>query len=203
MVAHVPKKYVQDMLAHGMIVAMRQIFPEGLWLDKTPSVNMIHLAPVLRDIWPQARFVFMKRRGIENILSRQRKFPYDFARNCREWKQAMEAWLAVRPALTGAALELDQHFVATNPAGAAGAIGRLLGLSATETDRLGLALDTVRPQRTGGVFDETLGLAETGWSDPEMQIFDELCGEVMTVFGYSTIRSYYHEGQAAQACMLT
>jgi hypothetical protein len=191
MIAHVPQTYVQDMLAHGMIMAMRQIFPEGLWLDKTPSVNMIHLAPVFQKIWPQARFIFMKRRGIENIMSRQRKFAYDFSQNCREWKMAMEAWLGVREMVAGAALELDQHFMATNPGEAAAAIGGLLALSATDTGRLGVALGTLRPQRTGKAFTETLSLAETGWSATEMQIFDEICGSVMAKYGYSMTAAYY------------
>jgi len=197
MLAHIPEKFMQDALAHGIICAMRQIFPGGLWLDKTPSDNMIHLAPLFREIWPQARFIFMKRRGIENILSRQRKFPYDFARNCQEWKQAMEAWLAVREALKGVALELDQHFVATSPAAASAAMATLLNLNPTETERLGIALGTVRPQQTNLAFSKVSSMDETGWNDSDKKIFMDMCGEMMARYRYSLGGGYFAAGAAA------
>jgi len=61
------------------------------------------------------QFVFMKRREIENVASRMRKFKFDFAHNCREWATVMEAWLSVREGVAEAALELDQLDVARGP----------------------------------------------------------------------------------------
>ncbi len=78
----------------------------------------------------------MKRRAVENIASRMRKFDVDFAHNCREWATIMEAWLSVREQLAGAALELDQLDIARAPDESAERLAGLLGLSATEQPEL-------------------------------------------------------------------
>jgi len=64
----VPKQYFHDGLRHVFVDVVRQLFGSGHWIDKTPSSEMIRLAPTLRELWPNSRFIFMKRRGIENII---------------------------------------------------------------------------------------------------------------------------------------
>ena len=182
--ARVPKAFFEDAFAEMTITAARALFPSGLWLDKTPSANMIHLAPLFRRIWPKARFIFMKRRAIENIASRLRKFDYDFAHNCREWAQVMQAWLTVREPLDGVALELDQLTAAREPAEAATAIARLLDLSSIEERRVAQMLAHERPQRTGETFGEAKSLEEMGWRPDWVRTFRELCGPMMAAYDY-------------------
>ena len=183
-VARVPKAFFEDAFNEMVITATRSLFPQGLWLDKTPSANMIHLAPRFLRIWPNARFIFMKRRAIENIASRLRKFDYDFAHNCREWAQVMEAWLSVREQLDGVAMELDQLDVAREPARAAAAITSLLGLSPVEQRRVAQMLASERPQQTGDTFGEVTSLEKIGWRPDWVRTFREMCGPMMAAFDY-------------------
>lgn len=176
--------FVEDGLASIAIDAARQLFPLGLWLDKTPYTNMIHLAPRFRQIWPNARFIFMKRRGVDNVLSRLRKWDGDFPRHCRDWAGAMQAWLSVRDGLRGASLELDQLTLAHEPERGASEVATLLGLSDVEQARMAQALARERPQRTGENVGETVALKDTGWSAEWMLMFREMCGPMMAAFAY-------------------
>ncbi len=176
--------FIEKGLASIVIEAMRALFPAGLWLDKTPNANMAHLAPSFHGIWPNARFIFMKRSPVDNIASRLRKFEYDFAHNCREWASVMEAWLSVREKLAGVSIELDQQTVAREPTAAASAIATLLGLPAIEQHRVAQMLARERPQQTGEGFDAQRPLAETGWRPDWVRTFRELCGPMMAAYGY-------------------
>jgi hypothetical protein len=167
-----------------VVTAARLLFPTGRWLDKTPSTNMVFLAPRFRRIWPNARFVFMKRRAVENIASRMRKFDFDFAHNCREWATIMEAWLSVREQLAGAALELDQLDIARAPDQSTELLAGLLGLSATEQGRVAQMLRSERPQQTGAAIEDERGLEKMGWRPDWVSAFRELCGPMMAAYGY-------------------
>jgi hypothetical protein len=116
MIAAVSAEFFEAGIRHIFVELARTLFPAGWWLDKTPRPAMIIAAPILRRIWPEARFIFMKRRGIENIISRMTKFPaLSFEDHCRDWRAAMESWVAIRDALAGAAIEIDQLAMATRP----------------------------------------------------------------------------------------
>jgi hypothetical protein len=194
MIAQVPQQFMCDAIYHGLIVAMRTLYPDGCWAEKTPNHDMIHLAPRFREIWPNARFIFMRRRAIENIASRLRKFDYNFAENCKEWASAMTAWVGVRDELKGAALEVDQSFMAEHPDEAASAVARLLALDERESNRLAQVLNAERPQRTSATFAEVLSLDAMHWPPENVAVFDEVCGGMMRRFGYSTTADYAEAG---------
>lgn len=190
MIASVPQRFVDDALHDIAITAARAVFPSGLWLDKTPSVDMVYLAPRLRDIWPRARFIFMKRRAIENVASRLRKFPYGFAQNCREWTATMAAWSIVRESLSGVALELDQLALLRRPEAAAEAVARLLDLPEVERDRLTQQLVYERPQRTSTDADAVRGIERQEWTPDWRREFEEICGPMMDRFQYGRFDEY-------------
>jgi hypothetical protein len=202
MIGRVPVDFVRGGLKHIAITAARQLFPDGHWVEKTPNSDMVHIAPLLREIWPNARFIFMKRRGIENVQSRSKKFSYAFVRNCQEWAQAMEAWIAVRAHLSGAALEMDQYFLYHQAEQAASAIAGLLRLSEVEQARLAVMLRHAQPQRQGDRVAETTSLAETGWDQEKVEIFEKVCAPMMDAFGYGEDRSYFAGGDRGVGCRL-
>jgi len=49
-----------------------QPFSSAHWVDKTPNLDIVRSADILYRIWPEAKFIYMKRRGIENVMSRLR-----------------------------------------------------------------------------------------------------------------------------------
>jgi hypothetical protein len=195
MIEHVPRQYLQDALNNVFVELIRQLFGEGPWVDKTPNSDAIYLAPRFREIWPNARFVFMRRRALENLASRARKFPeYNFAKNSLEWKDAMQAWLAVRDQLQGAAIEVDQMYLSRHPQDVAGQLRGFLDLTEVETRVVAQAFAHDRPQRTASSLDDVLELATIGWADPWIVEFERVCRPLMDEFGYTSDRSYHRDG---------
>lgn len=47
-------------------------------------------SPIVKELWPSSVFVFAKRRGIENVISRTRKFLGESLENhCADWARNM------------------------------------------------------------------------------------------------------------------
>jgi hypothetical protein len=194
-IARVPQQVCQEQLDGIFIELMRQLYPTCRWIDKTPNSNMVHLAPRFRKIWPHSRFIFMRRRFLENAASRSRKFPgQDFERYAREWNEAMAAWLQVKPALRGAAVEIDQKFLSDEPELVGRQLAAFLSLTETEEARLSQSLRYDKPERTSVARAENYDLSQMDWGDAERGCFTQYCEELMPIFGYSTDSSYYLPG---------
>jgi hypothetical protein len=194
-IARVPTEFFHDRLDGIFIDLGRRLFPRSRWVDKTPNSNMVNLAPRFKKIWPNSRFIFMRRRFLENAASRSRKFPeHEFARSAQEWGAAMDAWLRVRSQLHGCAVEIDQKFLAEEPELVASRLRPFLSLSETEEARLAQALRFDLPERTSTNGRESYDIEEMGWQETERGYFAQYCESSMTAFGYSTTPSYYLSG---------
>ena len=157
------------------------------WIDKTPGVKMIKAIPMLSKIFPDAKFIFMKRRGIENVMSKQRRFkkqPLQIA--CSEWADSMRAWTYVRKAVQGRYIEIDQQAMAISPNEVALQLCTFLGSDNTLTQKAAYFLENARSEQTSqGVQARTLALCDTGWNDEEQSLFIETCAAMMVSYGYS------------------
>ena len=191
----------QRMVRRGFVQLTRATYPSGRWIDKTPTAEMVRAAPLMQEMWPHARFIFLKRRVIENILSRRRKFPGDTLENhYLDWVDVLSAWLQVRGSLGAAAMEVDQLDLAQQDeaqhgAGAAAAIAGFLELPDAAAARFRAALATDRPEQTGklgavGTLDG-LGLPPDG-----RRGLVAACGRVMSEYGYSYGADYRRGSRA-------
>jgi hypothetical protein len=195
MIAQVPISYLEDGVRHVFVELGRALFPKGRWLDKTPRPAMIVAAPLLRRVWPEARFIFMKRRGIENIISRMTKFPtVSFEDHCHDWARTMESWMTVRDSLKGVAIEIDQLFLATRPEDAARGVADLLGLLPAELSGLAQDLRLDHPERTAEHFGSVTTFNLSPWSAEQRDAFMRICGRTMDFYGYSMDDKYYLPG---------
>jgi hypothetical protein len=189
MLGSVPREFIEAGIKNLFARAYMETMGPGRWLDKTPGgPRMVNACPTLLEIFPAAKFIFCRRRGIENVLSRQRKYP-DRALDvhCNGWAKTMEAWIAVRPALADRAVEVDQRDMATRPEAVAEAVSALIGLSQAESEGLLRVLRDHRPEQTRPAQDETaISLSDTGWSQEEQETFRRICGPMMQAFGYGT-----------------
>ena len=178
-----------DRLRNEVISMLRRLaggFNTPFWFDKTPTYQMIASVPILADMWPNARFIFMKRRGLENIASRIRKFAgVNFDGKCRDWNIIMSSWRSVRGILPGRHIELDQREMAENPEEAAKSVGRLLGLDPSEVESLAGVLRTEQPESTGAAASIVSDVSELGWSQSQIDVFRETCGVEMEAYGYT------------------
>ena len=168
-------------------------FATPFWIDKTPSHEMLLSVPLVARAWPNGRFVFMRRRGVENVMSRLRKFPTArFEPSCRRWAQIMAEWRRVRATIPDRWVEIEQRDLLTDPDGTAGRVGALLGLPAIETAALAAELRVQRPEVTDPAARVVADLSETGWTAEMIETFGRICGPEMAEYGY-TYDSRYRE----------
>lgn len=187
----------QNKLENAIIDVFRTIcnslYQQEVWIDKTPDHQMIQAAPYLLRVWSESRFIFAKRRGIECINSRLKKFPYvSFENHCKIWKMCMESWLAVRNSLDGHYIEIDQREISINPKLISKKIGDFLNLNQAQTERINSIFLTKRPEFTGGwEAARSIEMNELGWTKEQIKIFRKHCTKVSKNLGYSETSSYY------------
>ena len=200
MISSVPQVYFENFLRQMFVDLARRLFPSGRWIDKTPRVSMITAAIELRTIWPNARFVYMRRRGLENIRSRLIKFPtVSFEAHCLDWEHSLAEWRRVRSSLAGAAIEVDQNLLAREPERVAGEIGELLELSDAERMRLAASFRNEWPERSAAHSDAPPSIHTIGWTVEQREMFGAVCSGAMHAFGYAETEDYYLEGASSDA----
>jgi hypothetical protein len=167
--------------------------PVAPWFDKSCNPEVIRKIPVLLKLWPTAHFIFAKRRGIENVLSRLKKFPHhNFEYHCKDWASNMSAWRDARQAVPNLrAIEIDQQDMIRTPDTVARQLAALLAISPHLQTRMVDAFRAEPPQRTAeGTAERVLSLRSTGWSRAEMGVFRRHCAEEMDLFGYTMNAQY-------------
>lgn len=167
--------------------------PVEPWFDKSGNPEMIEAIPTLLKLWPEAHFIFAKRRAIENIVSRLKKFPHlDFEYHCRDWARNMNAWRRMRDQIPeGRAIEIDQQELVRDPETAAGRMGDLLGLTDAQRATLTGTFSRGRPQQTeDGSAQRVLALSGL-WTEAQRSQFESICGPEMKSYGYSLDGLYW------------
>ena len=165
----------------GMRQAYYWVHGASSFVDKTPGSAMIKAAPFLARCFPEAKFIFLRRNGISNVLSRMAKFGGPFDEHCSDWAGAMTEWSKVKASLPHY-IEIDQERMLAQPNAVAHQLGLYLGVEWTLA--LGASLRLGERERTGAGIGRAK-LAETGWTDIEIRQFREICGDVMAESGYS------------------
>lgn len=164
------------------------------WFDKSGNPDVIELIPELLDLWPDARFIFAKRRAIENVTSRMAKFPeHHFEYHVQDWARNMRAWRQLRATLPDlACTEVDQQDMLRAPAAVAARIAALIHLDSVREAEMVRLLQTERPQETGfGSSERVLSLDDTGWSSPDIALFMQHCHHELDAYGYSLDEHYW------------
>jgi len=164
------------------------------WFDKTGNPEMLTMLPALKTMWPDAVFIFAKRRALENIASRLRKFPdYPFEYHCRDWARNMAVWHEVRPHLPdGCTVEIDQQDMIRQPAQVAANLAALLQLDADTTLAARTIFEHNRPQQTSDGSAVRIETLETlPWTPDQVAVFNQECGPQLAAYGYSTDDRYW------------
>ena len=190
----------RDIIRRGV----REIFKRELeelndktpWLDKTGNPETILVVPALIEMWPNCRIIFARRRAIENIQSRLKKFPErEFTYHCRDWARNMSAWRRVREGLDAwRYIEVDQRDMVVKPDAVAQAIASMLRLDEKARGKIEAKLRTARAQQTApGTTERVTSVSETSWTPAEIAEFMKICGPEMEAYGYSADRAYWKE----------
>ena len=195
----VPIAAFQKLIRRSFVSMATDLFPTRRWLDKTPTVEMVRASVLMQELWPNARFIFMKRRVIENVLSRQRKFPQDDTeRHYSDWLAVMTAWLAVREELGDAALEIEHRQLVLEPGAVVTTIAKFLQLPQDAAVRFRSYLTERRPEQTDSDFGAVYSLERLGLNASDAERLRVACDPVMRALGYSYGESYFSAGEAAK-----
>ena len=160
----------------------------NMWFDKSANADMIEAIPRLRRLWPNSVYIFAKRRGIENVVSRVNKFPGpNFEQHCASWARNMSAWRKVRADLPpDVYLEVDQYDLIRDAEEISRRITRFLGLPPELSIKIVKTIKLHRPQQTSdGSAEQIHSLGSLGWSDDQLETFKRICSSEMEAFGYT------------------
>jgi hypothetical protein len=158
-------------------------YPSGRWLDKTPGGESIIGIPLIREVFPDAKIIILKRNGIEVAQSFRSKFNTDL-------HAAFQAWTHCMGIIAKAVVEhpdclvLDQFDIANAPDRTAGILCRFLG----EPDRSAAVasqfVSNTLDRHTAHDWSRRLTLADMDWTEDEKARFIEICGPMMQHFNY-------------------
>ena len=192
MIAHVNRSALKEQIAH-LFAQIGEALNSDPWFDKTGNAEMIHALPALRRQWPGSVYIFARRRGIENVVSRLTKFPeLDFQFHCRDWAKNMAAWRYIRTQLPpDSFVEVDQQDMINSPDQVAQAIAAVLELSSAAQQHAQDVLARTRAQETTpGTSRRRLSLSTTGWTGELTSIFLRECAVEMAAYGYTMDELY-------------
>lgn len=190
--AKIPKEYFMRAVADNFRNLIPLLWKNKHWIDKTPNGQMIAASPFFLQLWPNAKFIFMKRRPLENIVSRMRKFPQlSFEAHCTDWASVMMTWDATKGELSGRAIEIEQFELASRPDAIAAKLADFLQLPPSVAALLRQNLLVERPERTSQSFGDPLTLNSLDWTAGQRAVFQKICSKLMLEYGYGTDGRYY------------
>ena len=190
LLANIPKSILYNNLSAVIKDLVEKHFLGRRWIDKTPTPSAIKNAPLIASLWPDAKFIYMKRRGLENLSSRLRKFNgIDFFAHCEDWVASFTEWSRVKGILgVDSYIEIDQQEIISNPELVANRLATFLVVdpSILKNDFINL-----RPQKTDSSNYKSLVFNNMSWSKEQKECFLNLCDACMRENGYSYDDSYW------------
>jgi len=131
---------------------------------------------------PQAKFVFVKERGIESVLAQLRRSSgMSFETACLEWAEQMRAWLALKGDLEQSYIEIDARELEFYPRKSARLIQEFLNIGSVREIEHFLRAQFAQTASIAGGYT---ALRDTDWDAAQRRRFNEICGELMVTFGY-------------------
>ncbi|WP_153913455.1 sulfotransferase [Shewanella sp. TC10] len=184
----------------------RLYYGDLVHLDKTPGIPMLAGLPLAIIAWPNAKVIFCKRRGMENIQSRLIKFPkVKFEQHAKQWRQSFVVWRKTKQKITQSLkhtqwfIEVDQFNMACMPESVANEVTALVDLKPRQHNILfkQLASDD-KPEQTSKSASRSKSLADFGWTDAQVLQFKDVCSKEMKLQNYSFDEKYFLESQSVK-----
>jgi hypothetical protein len=164
------------------LAQIRRVFPDAYYLDKTPTIVPIQYLDVIESSMPAPFFIFCRRRGIDNVLSKTKKWPQTpFAIHCEEWRDVLDLWDERKQHLSSPWIEIEFDRLRVDPEKAAKQIGAFLSLSAPEVSQVGSSLAEGQDPTPK---DGAVSIDDVGWTDDQKKLFLDICGSTMERCGY-------------------
>lgn len=197
-IARFPLTYTKAEVIKLIRNAYTNTFSSELFIDKTPGKLMLSMLDLALYAFPESKVIFCKRRGIENVLSRMKKFKsLTFEQHMNGWVKCFEQWKVSHHKITsllktdGWYTEIDQYHIANTPEYAASLLAEGLSKDGISTEKLANIFTTSYPEAVDGKINPTCSLESTDWTDEEKHLFLTICSESMFEQGYSVDNTYF------------
>jgi hypothetical protein len=164
-----------------------QQYEGGCWVDKTPGAEAILGAELVAQVFPNAKFLLLRRNGIEIVQSAQKKFDMSFSDACRGWATCMEAAESLRARRLDL-LELDQFELTNTPEESAARIAAFLACPDKEAELAAFFRDQRVDKTSDHDWTRRVTLDDVDWNKAQKVEFLDLCGEAMLRAGYPLSR---------------
>lgn len=186
-IANIPEDHLRRELLAVFERFDHALFPfASRILDKTVNVEAIAALPLLIKAWPTAAVLYLKRDGIENVISAQNYFKVSLEEACLNWAACGVEWDRVKPLLPESVyLEVDHWQLTDEPNKIADQLAIHLKLEpgAAARFRKYVADHTSEWVETR---KRRPPLAELDWSPERINEFLSICGPQMIKQGYAT-----------------
>jgi hypothetical protein len=160
-----------------------QAYANKPWFDKTAHGGMVAALPFFRSLWPSAKIIFAKRRPIENLQSRLKKFPHMcFSEHCADLRYVFVTWADVRKKM-GNWLEVEQYDLINKCEATSKTIATFLGLDPGASEAFYQTVLNTKPERSAPSY-EPLKFSRLDWDDGQKETFLAELGEIMKLHGY-------------------
>lgn len=182
----IPLEEIQTSLISSIDQLHLQKFGMARWLDKTPGHEMIQALPYLVEYFDDCKIVFLKRCGIDNVASRERRFPnVSFDEHCAMWDRAASSWLGMNEKVLKSSISIEQTDIANHPEKVADALIRFLELDISKKDQF-LGLLQTNTEKTGSTDgpSEYYTLDSVDWTTTKKATFVRHCYHSMLALNY-------------------
>lgn len=181
------KKLSHDLIEREIFRFIRtfyiEVFPQGSWVDKTPSAEAISSLALAESVFPDARLLVTRRTGVEVVNSYRKKFNSTFEQACGAWVNSMRALVHLR-GLCRNLVEVDQYDFRNNPREVSLKIASHVGMP-EKAENLAQYFSAHKVE-VSSTHDARvrLRIADANWSKSEQEYFVLHCGEMMQALGY-------------------
>lgn len=196
----VPSLFVKAQLILAMRNLYQRIYRGADIVDKTPGNKMLQSLPLFFLAFPQTKVIYCKRRGIENIESRQRKFPkVSFKGHCEQWSRNIELWKKLKQTISKMKkhdnwfIEVEQYELANFGEKCSMEMVKFLEVPETRLKSIVNYQAENVLQKTAANHQLAKSINDTDWSEQDKRTFTNICGKVMSDCNYSYDNSYYSQ----------
>jgi hypothetical protein len=160
-----------------------EMFPGGVFVDKTPGPVAIRGIPLIRATFPDAKIVLTKRGGLETVNSYTKKFNSDIVTACKIWNACMEATIWAQENCPGI-LIIEQFDMTNQPEEVARKLCDYLGVPSEVEHIMQFLRQNEQQKSSSHDASKPLTLADLSWTAEDKEVFRRLCGETMQRMSY-------------------
>lgn len=165
---------------------------EKYWFDKTPDSNLL-LFDIINKLWPESKFIMIKRRSLETISSGLIKFAnVTFEQHCLNWNNAMQQWTNIdKIKLKDRFIELENYDMLFNPEKISDQLICLLPEYKDKKEKIINFFQNNFFQSSTGNKPEILDINTIQWTDEQKDMHNTICSETLNFYNYSLNKNYF------------